>query len=282
MKTLCEMFRYEAGQIWKQMGECRKLGLGLSEETITEVSLYGIARNTQTSQIAVYPATKPQESKHGADWEWWFTRGGRGFGFRVQAKRLFWTGRYESLFKANQRFDQLNKLVSEAKKDGLFPIYSFYNFDHPLHLFGASSSCQHSFRGPSYWGGSIVLPADIQFLNSDHITDLFPAMVPWHCLVCDWKEEDLPSMVRLSAKRLAAPKRMGQEMRLRPTVEFDAKIVDLPEYVGRLIQLGRTRREIGSERDFLDYEYWSDVRLREREIAGIVTFDDQRSLDSFE
>lgn len=122
---LCASFRREAGRVWKQMEESSRLGLALSEETITETCLYNIARQHQSGNITVIPATRPQEAKHGADWEWWFTRRGRGVGYRVQAKRLFPSGRYESLFKKGKPLGQLEKLVSAAKSDGLDPLYCF-------------------------------------------------------------------------------------------------------------------------------------------------------------
>jgi hypothetical protein len=68
-----------------------------------------------STKIAIHLATKHEEAKHGADWEWWFIYRGKGIGFRVQAKRLFASGKYESLFekkKGAKQYDQLDKLVA--------------------------------------------------------------------------------------------------------------------------------------------------------------------------
>src|SRR5258707_11960783 len=98
---LCETFRRQAGNVWKRMATARKLNIALSEETITELVMYEIAlAHLADPRFRVVLATKPQESKHGADWTWWFTQGGTGVRFRVQAKRLFPSGTYESLLKA--------------------------------------------------------------------------------------------------------------------------------------------------------------------------------------
>jgi hypothetical protein len=87
MATLCQTFRKEAGIVWNRMSTAARLGLSLSEETITECALYNLALAHQGADIVIDLATKPAEAKHGADWEWWLVRGRKGLGFRVQAKR---------------------------------------------------------------------------------------------------------------------------------------------------------------------------------------------------
>jgi hypothetical protein len=55
MPTLCQTFRKEAGVVWNRMGTAARLGLSLSEETITECALYNMASSeptrTQTSRL---------------------------------------------------------------------------------------------------------------------------------------------------------------------------------------------------------------------------------------
>lgn len=102
----------------------------MSEETTTETLLYEIARRHQSGNYIAIPATKIAESKHGGDWLWWFGDKASGIGFRVQAKRLFLTGRYDSLFKkTGDPHAQLKKLISRAKRDNYVPLYCFYNFN---------------------------------------------------------------------------------------------------------------------------------------------------------
>jgi hypothetical protein len=85
MPTLCQTFRKEAGVMWNQMRTAAKLPLALSEETLTECSLYNIALAHQGTDIAIELQTKRAEGNHGADWEWWLVHGNKGLGFRVQA-----------------------------------------------------------------------------------------------------------------------------------------------------------------------------------------------------
>src|ERR1700730_4174070 len=102
VSDLCETFRSQSGLVWNRMAKASRVGLALSEETlITETALYEMAlAHELDGKIAISLATKPQEARHGADWEWWLINGNMGVSFRVQAKRLFPNGSYQSLLKA--------------------------------------------------------------------------------------------------------------------------------------------------------------------------------------
>jgi hypothetical protein len=124
MPDLCETFRWQAGQIWNRMAKAASVRIALSEETITETALYemALARHGD-STIAITLATKPQEARHGGDWEWWLIAGSSGISFRVQAKRLFQNGRYQSLLKpAPHPYAQLDKL---ARPQGAMVTFLF-------------------------------------------------------------------------------------------------------------------------------------------------------------
>jgi hypothetical protein len=114
MPNLCATFRKEAGVVWNRMRTAAALGLSLSEETLTECALYNIA--------IAHQGTEPGEAKHGADWEWWLVRGNKGLGLRVQAKRLFPDGRYNSLTKPGatpyQRLDKNADQMSGGVEGG--------------------------------------------------------------------------------------------------------------------------------------------------------------------
>jgi len=131
------------------------LGAPLNEETLTEITLFEIASAHQVSgEFMVEIATKSAENRHGADWEWWLIKNGRGVGFRVQAKRLFENGAYQSLFKSGpDRLSQAKTLISTAEADGLVPLYCFYNSPHTGGFaYFSPSKCRHDYKGPSLWG----------------------------------------------------------------------------------------------------------------------------------
>lgn len=271
------------------MAAARSMGLFVGEETITETCLYNLAFRHWKSGIAIIPASKPQEKVHGADWEWWFTRKGRGVGYRVQAKRLFPSGRYESLFKSGDKYGQLKTLVTNAKADNLDPLYCFYNFDHFSGLRGLPNSCSHSYRGPSFWGCAIALPEDVQRVGSNDIKDLRHVMHPWHSLVClSSSAGHLPTSVLKNVRHLAAPRTVGPERTVRrEAIEVASSQRELPKYVRRLIELDRsTRNAPPEERRYLDFAYWQDSllsgddvskegNLPSEGVAGLTVFDEE-------
>jgi hypothetical protein len=160
--TLCTTFRKEAGFVWNRMQKASKLRLSLSEETITECALYDIAIAHQYGEIIIRPAKKPAEHKHGADWEWWLVHGKKGLPFRIQAKRLFPSGRYQGLIKDG--YTQLNKLVSASQTAKCEPLYCFYNFPYTPVTFNGPNLCGCSYRAPSFWGCALAFPDQIKKL----------------------------------------------------------------------------------------------------------------------
>ena len=114
-------------------------------------------------------AKKHEEAKHGADWEWWLIHNNEGLRFRIQAKRLFQSGQYQSLFdkkKGAKPYDQLNKLAAASKKENCIPLYCFYNFPVRNSQFSArKKSCRHRYKAPSFWGCSIALPEAVRAKN---------------------------------------------------------------------------------------------------------------------
>jgi hypothetical protein len=262
--TLCQTFRKEAGAVWRRMDKARTVGMSLSEETLTECALYNVALAHQGTKIIIHLATKPEEKKHGADWEWWLVRGGRGFGFRVQAKRLFPNGRYQSLCKSG--YQQLDTLVSASKNAGLVPLYCFFNFAITLDQFsGFKNSCSHAYHGPSFWGCALAFPANVKKAQSNELTKLSSIISPWHFLVC---ESDKTDLLRAAAAFLRKAGMSGEQA--TPRV--------LPARVTRLIEMGGQE---GKEeyRMYLDDEYWSSTGdTPDEHISGIVVLRDLRDL----
>jgi hypothetical protein len=272
--SICNNFRQEAGRVWNQMNEAQRLGMFLSEETITEMSLYNIAKRHHAKDVVIVPATKLQEAKHGADWEWWFIRNGKGIGFRVQAKRLFPNGRYQSLFKAKTRYAQLDKLVLEANTHGLMPRYCFYNFDTPEGGFsGHTSNCKHDYRGPSFWGCAIARPDDVKLLGKDSIGDLREILEPWHTLVCLRAGLDIPRSVARNFGTFSQRTANGdtdKASRKEPEVQ------EAPDYVVRLAAQARERRRSkGVASQYIDHVYWKEIAATKEDVVGILVVEQQ-------
>ena len=192
MPTLCQTFRKEAGVVWNRMRTAARLGLALSEETLTECALYNIAVAHQGKDIVIDLATKPAEKKHGADWEWWLVRGTKGLGFRVQAKRLFADGRFRSLtISGANSYQQLDKLISASATEGFEPLYCFFNFSHPHGQFNGPNLCKRAYRAPSFWGCALACPNQVKNAQSIRLNKLKPLIHPWHMLVCEFAKINL-------------------------------------------------------------------------------------------
>jgi Family of unknown function (DUF6615) len=266
MPTLCHTFRKEAGAVWNRMQTAAKLGLSLSEETLTECALYNVALAHQGNDIVIDLATKAAEAKHGADWEWWLVRGGKGLGFRVQAKRLFANGQYRALYKSlTNPYEQLDKLVSVSKSTGLEPIYCFYNFRHPQGQFKGPNWCKHPYRGPSFWGCSLAFPEEVKKLQSDQLAKLKQIMRPWHMLVCESANLDL-----LSAATNFVTTRGHRTDVTGPR--------ELPNRVRRLVEMSDQRRTLDPEHRaaYLDDAFWQADSDTPDDVSGLIVVRDLR------
>jgi hypothetical protein len=125
--ALCSSFRELAGKVWRDRQAAETLGVPWNEEAVTEWLLLNLAKRHNGPQFDIRAYTRAEESLNGADWEFRFSDSRVGVTIRIQAKRLYKSGRYESLFKSGaSRFDQLCKLQSKA--GAAYPLYVFYNF----------------------------------------------------------------------------------------------------------------------------------------------------------
>lgn len=270
----------------------------MSEETHTETALLNIALKHQSGSLVVKPATKSAEGHHGADWLWWFVRGNKGISCRVQAKRLFRSGRYESLLKSGKDkrgrqvdpYEQLHKLVTTAQRAKAIPLYCFYNFDLGAYFFRGPNSCvRHNYRVPSFWGCSLSLPNNVLRARSDHLADLERFMMPWHRLVCG--HGNLLANTAAGIGHLANPnpdfdahllKRqtdahlIGRQTHIRPEPKIDVQAIPLPRYVVELVEAYRGEREApDDERDNGKFYRQAQIVCGEQDVEGLVLFEEK-------
>jgi hypothetical protein len=118
-----------AGRTWDDLRDSDRLGLSLSEESITDFLLLHLARKYR-NEIVIEKYSKAEEGyTTGADWEWWFGARAAWVGIRVQAKKLS-EMHYANLghFVRGTKRKQYNLLIKSATRDGLYPVYCFYNY----------------------------------------------------------------------------------------------------------------------------------------------------------
>lgn len=209
---LCKTFRNVSFKVWNLLIDDSyygyhqtsphgiKRGIGLNEETITDVLLLDILRK-QPHDVFTVKFSKNYEGQEGADWEWWILSQSGIVGFRFQAKRLHRNhvnGKYEYSYldyrDKNGKY-QVDKLVDQANKKGFVPMYIFYNYwdiDFPFTQYKnrrIPSCCQT--RGKQDLGVTICAAKNIQnliqnliHLKKKALQDILPHTFPLYCITC--------------------------------------------------------------------------------------------------
>jgi hypothetical protein len=193
--SLCEHFRELSGWTWRKLGAADSLGVAFGEETITESLLLELASQHAGRGLRIRAYTKAEEGTGtkatgglptGADWSFWIANAvGIGIELRVQAKRQFPSGQYESLDGKGQQIKDLWNNRGRA-----VPLYVLYNGPFSCYPWGPSwpsfscfGSCTRQFREPSAWGCSVAPVSGIPPHASPYPGAL-AGLRPWHCLVC--------------------------------------------------------------------------------------------------
>jgi len=220
-------------------------------------------------------AADTNERNTGGDWLFWFSsQGNGGLPVRVQAKRLYASGRYEQLYHpfsgpSKQGYswkNQCEALLGYAQIDGAIPLYIFYNSDRLFAQFTAHQRLAwwKNFSLPSQcWGISTTSPLAVKNANwgkSDRVGDFF--MVPWHCLVCSscWNSRptdfSLPSRIGHYLRQLYRYSG-GKEGALANLSELDFSFEPInatPKWVGLLHEGVGARGQLLEEMDSLNLQ----------------------------
>lgn len=161
-----------AGWTWNRQAQALSHGLSLQEETLTEMLLLKLAKSGQPLGLRTRMFTRKEESRNGADWEWYIRSASCTMRLRVQAKRLYANGKYDALKPSGS---QCGKLIKQAGKAQ--PLYIFFNHGKTRAFSGLGS---HGFKGPSFWGCAFAKAKDVQTARSNDPAKLAPYMRPWH------------------------------------------------------------------------------------------------------
>jgi hypothetical protein len=201
--TLCKVFRERASAVHQLVGYSYSHGIGVSEETLTDVVLVELHRQL-APHVATKKFTKHEESSvSGADWLWTIGRPGRWISLLVQAKlarpsltRL--AGLHHG--KGSQR----RTLVSYAKQTNCVPIYVVYSSFGGKALAKPARSPKRGRRGIApVWsptcplaveditqmGCVAVRPRSVALMHRgkasrEDVDTLLFAGSPWACLFC--------------------------------------------------------------------------------------------------
>ena len=127
-----DLFEHLAASTWDFLDHSRRLCLGFSEDTISDLATMAIARNGSTG-VAVKRVTKRQEGIVGFDWMWLVHRPTvPPKCYVVQAKKLHLEPSQKYRYQSLKRRAAAGRYQIDALKDfatwlGATPLYCFYN-----------------------------------------------------------------------------------------------------------------------------------------------------------
>ncbi|MEH6550095.1 MAG: DUF6615 family protein [Pseudomonadales bacterium] len=183
--SLCQTYRDLSFQTWRFLEKARSISHQPLEETITDKNLIELKLRHSHDVIST-TYNRRQEGVNGADWEWWFTNSRKTawYGVRAQAKILnFKANKFNALNYKNQT----NTLISDARRNGLVPLYCFYA-QWPLSTNIQARNCRTFANAPESYGCSIVDAYTIKTnkgkSGSNSLTSVMANAFPWSCLVC--------------------------------------------------------------------------------------------------
>jgi hypothetical protein len=123
MNEYCRNFEYNSEYIFKWY----KSKNSVKEESLTDWMLYYLDQNIK--RFIYRENTRINESKDGADFDFWILTDNGNVAFRIQAKKLKINNHSHKLElqypKATNK--QMDNLLASSKNDGLLPLYLFYN-----------------------------------------------------------------------------------------------------------------------------------------------------------
>jgi hypothetical protein len=178
--------------IANEIGRASDTGLGIQEETITDLLLNRIQSDREGNFFVKKFSHKEEGSITGADWLWCIGEPGSWITFAVQAKIAnINTGRVNHLHYKNGR--QYSQLISFSKRFRFIPKYSIYTkVDEETELFSRRVPELKSIS-PIQWSFTAISPKYIKQLskaNERHFSSVLQFAIPWSYVFHAGKSKD--------------------------------------------------------------------------------------------
>ena len=185
------VFESLAESAWDWLGHARRLRLGFSEDTISDLTTLEISRRA-SAEVGIGRVSKYKERFVGFDWMWIISRPrGRHAIYVVQAKKMridqskgYSYGRVKYPGKPPYQIDMLQDFASHI---GAIPLYCFYNNVDGIHVNPFWNCSRESLSAPQM--GCTLVPLKVaRAVHNGQISNNFqsihrrPEAIPWRCL----------------------------------------------------------------------------------------------------
>ncbi len=176
-----------AADTWDRIKYSREFNVRLGEETLTDLLTLDFKRFTP-SHLSLIQTTKLNESKQGNDLEIRIQiKNTKAIVFAIQSKKIYESGRYNTLNYKSSSIYQIDILEKYSKKTKSIPIYLLYNYID-IHNIQSYWHCCKCFDKKQL--GCTIIPSWIvrQAINKrgcrkfQCIHKLDNCALPWRCL----------------------------------------------------------------------------------------------------
>lgn len=210
-RDLCETLKRRALYTHKLIGQGLSSGLGVLEETITDVNLLEI-ETAHDGYVYTKKFSKRQEgAESGADWLWCIGQPGSWLNLLVQAKIVSpFTGTCRYLDYRGGGGRQRSLLLKFARMTKSVPLYVVYCHIPKGYEPPSKARPQFASRDPWEWGCSWITPRRVRQLSQNNrrkLEDLLSYGIPWAYPFCQLGVSDRVPLGKAIADGLAR----GQE-----------------------------------------------------------------------
>lgn len=188
-QNICNTIKLQALRIADRVNEAGYTGLGIYEETLTDLLLNRIQFEHEENFFTRKFTRKEEGSLSGADWLWCIGEPGAWITFAVQAK-IASTNTNRVNYLHYRGGEQYSLLINFCKNFGFIPKYSIYARIHEEIQFFSKEIAQFKNLPTEQWSFTAISPKYLKHLSGPkdrHISSVLQFSVPWTCLFCEEK-----------------------------------------------------------------------------------------------
>ena len=183
---ICKTFNDQARRIASSIRSARSTGLGILEETLTDITVNYIQSRHENKFFTKKFTRKEEGNLTGADWLWCIGEPGAWISFTIQAKVVNpYTGRVHYLHY--RRGQQHRLLINFSRIFGFVPKYSVFGTISTDTAFFARSLPKLRNASIDQWSFSMVSPKYVRDLVKPQDKDFSRVLdfsVPWSYVFC--------------------------------------------------------------------------------------------------